>query len=213
MVPQFRIVIQSRKVMLITFCFLALFVGILSQPCFDCPLISPVRLCYAARRYRIEYFSSWALYYSNTTASYSASLVTLSNSGDIEKNLGPADRSGEDSSTSTCNARKRSAPTTTGTENPSKRVVLAPQYCSPFDIGLYSFPKAQRLTNEEKDDIAEKCWSPEPSYNFPKTPEGKDMHLRSFKHEWLRLYPWLRYSRMYDGAFCLPCILFGNNNV
>ena len=30
-------------------------------------------------------------------------------------------------------------------------------------------------------------------------------------NEWLQTYPWLRYSHMYDGAFCLPCILFGND--
>jgi hypothetical protein len=39
-------------------------------------------------RYQIKYFNGRALYYSNTTASYSTLSVTLATSGDVEKNPG-----------------------------------------------------------------------------------------------------------------------------
>ena len=85
--------------------------------------------------------------------------------------------------------------------------------CSPFDVGIYAFPWAKPLSNEQKYDFVQKCWNPDALFSFPKTAEGKNMSQRSFRHEWLRIYPWLRYSRMYDGAFCLPCVIFGCNSV
>ena len=147
-------------------------------------------------RYRIKYFNGRALYYSNTTASYSTSSVTLATSGDVEKNPGPNRSRSEDQEPSNI-SRKRPASEMSAEES------------NPYDIGIFRFPNARHLSNEQKYDLILKCWKPEPSYNFPKTVEGRN--TRSFRYEWLRTYPWLRYSPMYDGAFCLPCVLFGND--
>ena len=34
---------------------------------------------------------------------------------------------------------------------------------------------------------------------------------RTFKYEWLDLFPWLCYSASEDGAYCLSCVLFGDH--
>jgi hypothetical protein len=145
-------------------------------------------------RYRIKYFSGRALYYSNTTASYSTSSVILDISGDIEKNPGPNVSGSEDQESSNTSCKRPASKMSTEESNP-------------YDIGIFRFPNARHLSNEQKYDLILKCWHPEPSYNFPRTAEGRN--TRSFRYEWLRAYPWLRYSPMYDGMFCLPCVLFG----
>ena len=33
--------------------------------------------------------------------------------------------------------------------------------------------------------------------------------IRYFLRSWLKRFPWLAYSKYLDGAFCLPCVLFG----
>ena len=116
-------------------------------------------------------------------------------SGDVEKNPGPNECRSDDQEV--CNtSRKRPASEMSTDET------------NPYDIGLISFPNARQLSNEQKYDFILRCWQPEPSYNFPTVLEGKNN--RSFRYKWLRTYPWLRYSPMYDGEFCLPCVLFGN---
>mgnify|MGYP002803967991 CR=1 FL=1 len=49
---------------------------------------------------------------------------------------------------------------------------------NPYDIGIFRFPNARHLSNEQKYDFILKCWKPEPSYNFPKTVEGKNSIIR-----------------------------------
>ena len=198
----------SARIMLIRFYFLLLVAQVSWNNCeyiLLCPQCSYVR-------YRIKYFSWRCLYYSNTTSSYCPSALNVDISGDVEKNPGPRESGGEELPTSSNGSgRERSNTTSIATHGASRRGIPATE-CSPFDVGLYAFPNARRLTNDQKYDLILKCWNPDPSYSFPKTAEGKKMSQRSFRHEWLRIYPWLRYSRMYDGAFCLPCILFGNNS-
>ena len=46
------------------------------------------------------------------------------------------------------------------------------------------------------------------SYEFPVTIEVSRVRKR-FVHQWLNRYTWLVYSKHLDGAFCLPCVLFG----
>ena len=61
------------------------------------------------------------------------------------------------------------------------------------DIGLF-YEKVPLLTQKEKYDLCLNVWRPERGYEFP----------RSFER-----FPWLAYSKYLDGAFCLPCVLFG----
>ena len=42
---------------------------------------------------------------------------------------------------------------------------------------------------------------PDKSFVFPTT-------QRLFLHRWFKLFPWLCYSLVEDGAYCLPCLLF-----
>ena len=45
---------------------------------------------------------------------------------------------------------------------------------------------------------------PEKNFRFPET-------IRSFKYEWLLLFPWLCYSPSEDASYCLSCALFGHD--
>ena len=47
-----------------------------------------------------------------------------------------------------------------------------------------------------------------PSKNFD-LPETE----RSFRFVWFEEFPWVCYSRWEDGAYCLPCVLFGHKVV
>ena len=149
-------------------------------------------------RYRIKYFSGRALYYSNTMASYCTSSVIRDMSGDVEKNPGPNECRSNDQEV--CN---------TSWKRPASE--MSTDETNPYDIGLIRFPNARQLSNGQKYDFILRCWKLEPSYNFPTILEGKNN--RAFGYEWLRTYPWLRHSPMYDGGFCLPYVLFGNDTM
>ena len=73
------------------------------------------------------------------------------------------------------------------------------------DIGTY---KGKEHDKEEIYKMLTDVWKPDKLYKFPRKEEyGKK---RSFKYEWLQIYPWLSYSAVMDGAFCLPCVLFAS---
>ncbi|XP_065662589.1 52 kDa repressor of the inhibitor of the protein kinase-like [Hydra vulgaris] len=44
---------------------------------------------------------------------------------------------------------------------------------------------------------------PSKKFIFPKNKNG-----RSFQFIWIEKFPWLTYSNIFDGAFCLPCVIF-----
>ena len=79
--------------------------------------------------------------------------------------------------------------------------------CSPLDIGAV-LDHAGQFSDAEKLHFIENVWSPrDPLFEFPSTVEsGKS---RKFQRAWLQQYSWLAYSKYLDGAFCLPCVLFG----
>lgn len=60
------------------------------------------------------------------------------------------------------------------------------------------------MSDDEKKDVLEKLWVPEPNYKFPKS--GK-RNLK-FQITWTHEFRWLRYSKMCDGAYCFTCVLF-----
>ncbi len=73
-----------------------------------------------------------------------------------------------------------------------------------YDIGNIS---SEKMTDSEKLEFMKSCWSPDSSFKFPAMTEGRNKG-RKFQHDWLQSYPWLRYSKQLDGAFCLLCVLF-----
>ena len=65
---------------------------------------------------------------------------------------------------------------------------------------------ANGLSNSEVQHLVQSVFVPCKTFSFPKNVNG-----RSFQHTWIDKFPWLTYSKMFDGAFCLPCVLFGYN--
>ena len=65
------------------------------------------------------------------------------------------------------------------------------------------------FSDAEKLHFIENVWTPRNDllFEFPSTVEsGKK---RKFQRSWFQQYSWLAYSKYLDGAFCLPCVLFG----
>ena len=83
--------------------------------------------------------------------------------------------------------------------------------CSRYDVGVV-FNGVSSFSDPEKLEFIENIWSPHADnlFQFPSSVEsgGKS---RKFQVYWLQQYPWLAYSKYLDGAFCLPCVLFGLN--
>ena len=62
----------------------------------------------------------------------------------------------------------------------------------------------KRLDDNSKLQILQNKWKPGKSYPFPL--RGS----RKFNTKWLDRWSWLSYSKEVDGAFCVPCVLFGH---
>ena len=78
--------------------------------------------------------------------------------------------------------------------------------CSPFDIGLV-FDEIHNYSPHQKLEFVENVWKPGELFDFPVSMEnGKS---RKFVSGWLKRFPWLAYSKYFDGAFCLACVCFG----
>ena len=72
-----------------------------------------------------------------------------------------------------------------------------------FNTDIAEISKQRRSLNErEKYSFDCHHFTPELDYKFPKDKS------RSFQHQYLRKYKWLRYSRQDNGGYCLPCVLF-----
>ncbi|XP_047134683.1 52 kDa repressor of the inhibitor of the protein kinase-like [Hydra vulgaris] len=65
---------------------------------------------------------------------------------------------------------------------------------------------AKTLSNSELQHLVKDVFVPCKTFSFPKNLNG-----RSFQFMWIEKFPWLTYSKIFDGAFCLPCVLFGCN--
>ena len=75
-----------------------------------------------------------------------------------------------------------------------------------YNIGLYICERSSDLT---KGDVLKNLWKPDIDYNFPvyinkKNPKDK----RKFGCKWFVLFPWLGFSKLFEGAFCLCCVHF-----
>ena len=70
------------------------------------------------------------------------------------------------------------------------------------DIGSYM--KVKNIADTDKFRLLTSHFKPGPSYSFPRFATG-----RKFQHKWLHQFqPWLVYSEVAKGGFCLPCALF-----
>ena len=82
-----------------------------------------------------------------------------------------------------------------------------------YDIGLYI---KRKLQPNDIYDVIENLWRPERTFEYPITMEGngesKPKRRKRFLSNWFNDYEWLSYSKLYDGAFCYPCVLFGHGS-
>lgn len=70
------------------------------------------------------------------------------------------------------------------------------------DIANY-YRAVSTLTDGQKYDLLYHVWKPSTNCTFPPNSSG-----RRFQTKWLEELPWLCYSALLDGAFCINCILF-----
>ncbi|XP_073228860.1 52 kDa repressor of the inhibitor of the protein kinase-like [Porites lutea] len=76
--------------------------------------------------------------------------------------------------------------------------------CSQYDIGLV-FKEISSYSDQDKLKFIENAGE---LFDFPVSVECSNSK-RHFVWGWLKRFPWLAYSKFLDGAFCLPCVLFG----
>ena len=75
----------------------------------------------------------------------------------------------------------------------------------PCDIGLF-YNSMEKLSHPPMYDTLKHIWTPGSEYKLPlHTSYGK---ARKFAFSWYQKFPWLAYSRMMDGALCIPCVFF-----
>lgn len=85
--------------------------------------------------------------------------------------------------------------------------VCGKEDCSQYDIGVV-FTEISSYSDQDKFKFIENVWKPGELFDFPASVECSNSH-RHFVWSWLKRFPWLAYSKYLDGAFCLPCVLFG----
>ena len=79
-----------------------------------------------------------------------------------------------------------------------------------MDIGNY-VGRSRELDDDTKLDVINNHWKPPSSFNFPFREFGSKTPIRRrFSTKWLQRWSWLCYSKLYDGAFCLGCVLLGD---
>ena len=62
------------------------------------------------------------------------------------------------------------------------------------------------LSDDTKMKVINHVQQPKSTHRFRQSSFGKQK--RSFQHQWLSKYKYLVYSKVQDGAYCLPCVLF-----
>ena len=70
------------------------------------------------------------------------------------------------------------------------------------DVGTF-YRNVSSISDCKKYELLCNTWKPDPSFVFPRSSTG-----RKFQYQWLETFPWLRYSAVCDGAFCINCVLF-----
>ena len=78
-------------------------------------------------------------------------------------------------------------------------------YYRRFDVSFFR-DRVSGLRDDEIYDMVKSVFVPSEQYSFPKSGSTG----RHFRHVWLKDHQWLCYSVSCDGAFCLPCVIFGN---
>lgn len=71
-------------------------------------------------------------------------------------------------------------------------------------MDIADFRKRESVADHEKYQFINHHFCPDVKYKFPKSSTTG----RSFQHQWLVRYPWLKYSEQEDGGYCLPCVMF-----
>ncbi|XP_047130019.2 52 kDa repressor of the inhibitor of the protein kinase-like [Hydra vulgaris] len=82
---------------------------------------------------------------------------------------------------------------------------------SNYDVSSYCLQgeKLKSGTNDhELLSLINNVWVPDKCFQFPLTGKSRK---RRFLLKWLDDFSWLCYSKIEDGAYCLPCTLFGTN--
>ena len=112
-----------------------------------------------------------------------------------------------------------SAPVPEGYGTTPDHIILQPDKTGGLgDIGRYI--NSEMTTKEVEDtvialsrgkkyELLTQHFSPPSHYKFPGTYENG--YLRSFRYEYFKNRPWLKYSPHLDAAFCVPCALFVSN--
>ena len=89
----------------------------------------------------------------------------------------------------------------------SKSPVAIPSLPFPNnDVGSF-YNIVSTFNDAQKYELLCHFWKPKFGHNFPANSRG-----RRFQFKWFTMFPWLAYSQLLDGAFCINCVLFGGES-
>ena len=91
-----------------------------------------------------------------------------------------------------------------GGNKTSKRMKVSVFEVNGLDIG--QFVSKAVIDDDTKFNLINSHWKPPSGFEFP----SSETSGRKFCASWLNRWSWLCYSKLYDGAFCLSCVLFGH---
>ena len=74
------------------------------------------------------------------------------------------------------------------------------------DVGSF-YNMVSTISDSQKYELLCHFWKPKFGKNFPANSKS-----RRFQYKWLTMFPWLAYSQLLDGAFCINCVLFGGES-
>ena len=75
---------------------------------------------------------------------------------------------------------------------------------------ISTFCSLKNVSNADKLNFIKNIFIPGKSFDFPKKNDEKGG--RPFQHSWLEIFPWLCYSLIEDGTYCMYCILFNDGS-
>ena len=95
-------------------------------------------------------------------------------------------------------------PSNEGGNKTSKRMKASVSEVDGLDIGR--FVSKAVIGDDTKFNLISDHWKPPSDFEFP----SSETSGRKFCVSWLNHWSWLCYSKLYDGTFCLSCVLFGH---
>ncbi|KAL4084918.1 hypothetical protein QTP88_027785 [Uroleucon formosanum] len=95
-------------------------------------------------------------------------------------------------------------PSISKNDTDNHNIVLTPNSNNSMSDDSDKTLTAGEIDDLKKEELLKTPWVPHSTYIFP----VKTKRNLRFQLSWIKRFPWLSYSQIFEGAFCRPCVLF-----